>query len=351
MKGATQMIKRSPIFILLLCILFTLVTVTISAAESKQDKKFSMKKCNNLGGEVTSTYLGKQYDGKLCVYKNPPGQGYKYIGVTICNNKWKKCEYRPYNPPLGVRTPRRSPAPDTGRPPPPTSGAPSSGVQRDHRGPVTVVKCYPKSNEVAFYEDQNSKGNCSVRGMGEYPTSQAIGLPNNSISSAKVGSGVQVYICTDIGFGGKCLTFKRNFNLLSRASKVKDNTVSSLRVERRVIHTSDCIPSPNQVALFKDNNWVGPCVVLDIGRYRNAGAIGLSNDSISSIQLGSNAKIRVYQHKNFKGDQELYSTSQITLNSGDATNFVQTGAFVISESMDTINSWNNEISSVEIMMK
>jgi hypothetical protein len=50
--------KRNPIFILLLAVLFTLVTVGISAAATKQDVKFSKKKCKKLSGEVTTKYLG-----------------------------------------------------------------------------------------------------------------------------------------------------------------------------------------------------------------------------------------------------------------------------------------------------
>ena len=94
--------KRNSVFIFLLSIIFTLVTIGISSALSRQDNKLSDAKCESLGGEVTDKYLGKVYSNKkLCVFKSAPH------GVTICKANWKRCHWRP----LKVKTIRRDRTP------------------------------------------------------------------------------------------------------------------------------------------------------------------------------------------------------------------------------------------------
>lgn len=72
---------------------------------------------------------------------------------------------------------------------------------------------------------------------------------------------------------------------------------------------STCTPNSNQVAVYVDANYSGQCVVRDIGVYPNPGAIGLPNDSISSVKVGGNVRLRLYEHDNYQG-----RTSSLTSN-------------------------------------
>ncbi len=63
----------------------------------------------------------------------------------------------------------------------------------------------------------------------------------------------------------------------------------------------NCIPDANQVALFVYAQNGGQCVVKGIGSYPDATAIGLPNDSISSVRVGSNVTLSLRQHTNFNG--------------------------------------------------
>ena len=78
--------KHNPIFTLLLAIMFTFATIGVSAAASKQDSKFSVSKCEGLGGgKVTDKYFGKSHNGKICLFQYAPDRG-----ATLCNKKWRK---------------------------------------------------------------------------------------------------------------------------------------------------------------------------------------------------------------------------------------------------------------------
>jgi hypothetical protein len=62
-----------------------------------------------------------------------------------------------------------------------------------------------------------------------------------------------------------------------------------------------CSPSADQIALYLDTNFGGQCVVKGIGDYASPGAIGLTNDAISSVRVGANVKAILCMHDNFDG--------------------------------------------------
>lgn len=62
-----------------------------------------------------------------------------------------------------------------------------------------------------------------------------------------------------------------------------------------------CKPGPNEVAFYQHTNYKGACKVLGIGSYPSASDIGLTNDSISSILVGSGAQVEVCRNSNFGG--------------------------------------------------
>jgi hypothetical protein len=170
----------------------------------------------------------------------------------------------------------------------------------------------PGANQAAFFVDANFVGACVVSAFGDYPNAATIGLPNDSISSIRVGSGAQAYVCRDDNFGGVCQTVTTDIPDLSN-QPVGNDQISSAKVQQRGSNTA-CVPGANQAAFFVDINFSGPCIVKAFGDYPNSGAIGLPNDSISSVRVDPNAQAYVCRDDNYGG---LCQT--ITANIADLT--------------------------------
>ena len=62
-----------------------------------------------------------------------------------------------------------------------------------------------------------------------------------------------------------------------------------------------CSPNADQIALYVDANYGGSCIVKGIGEYPNPSSIGISNDSVSSIKVGSNVKAYLCRDDNYGG--------------------------------------------------
>src|SRR5207253_5955256 len=114
--------------------------------------------------------------------------------------------------------------------------------------------CVPGNNQVAFFQDVNFSGPCEVRGIGDYPTSEAIGLLNDSISSIKVGSAAQTIVCVDSSFHGDCQLFTTSLSSMNN-QRIGNDQISSAKVE--ALGTQDCAPGPLQVAFFTNADFVG----------------------------------------------------------------------------------------------
>jgi hypothetical protein len=152
-----------------------------------------------------------------------------------------------------------------------------------------------------------------VKNTGNYVNPGAIGLPNDSVSSIKVGSNVVLRLYEHDNYAGRSSSFSNNDSNLSNDT-IGDNSVSSMKVERR---TASCNPSADQVALYVDTDYRGQCVVKNLGSYVSPGAIGLPNDSISSVKVGSNVMLRLYEHDNYAGRASLFTGNDSNL--GDNT--------------------------------
>jgi hypothetical protein len=168
------------------------------------------------------------------------------------------------------------------------------------------TSCVPAANQVAFFIDANFSGGCILRGPGEYPTPESLGLPNDSISSVKLGSGAQVILCRDNNYRGDCQLFAGNIANLG-SEKIGNDTVSSAKVEAR--GTQDCKPGAQQVGFFMHGNYVWPCSLKGLGEFANAAAIGLPNDSVSSVLVGQGAWAILCVDDNFGGDCQRFTAS------------------------------------------
>ena len=162
--------------------------------------------------------------------------------------------------------------------------------------------CNPGADEVAVYVDPDHRGTCQVRGIGEYRDPGAIGIPNDSMSSIRVGGNVKAIVYENDGFNGREESFTGDDSNLGD-NHIGNDSVSSMKVQRR----DQCNPGADEVAVYADPDHRGACQVRGIGDYRDPGAIGISNDSMSSIRVGGNVKAILYEHADYGGREETFT--------------------------------------------
>jgi hypothetical protein len=178
-------------------------------------------------------------------------------------------------------------------------------------------QCVPAANQVSFFVDADYLGQCVVKDIGDYPNSGAIGLPNDSISSIKVGANAQTVVCKDNNYGGDCILVTSDTHFLT-GDRVGNDQISSAKVQPR--GASACAPGANQASFFVDTDFLGQCVVKNLGQYPTAEAIGLPNDSISSIRVGPGAQAVVCKDVNYGGDCILITSDVRFITSGRVGN-------------------------------
>jgi hypothetical protein len=166
--------------------------------------------------------------------------------------------------------------------------------------------CVPGASQAALFIDANFSGGCVVRGTGSYPTSESIGLPNDSISSFKLGATAQVIACRDNNYGGNCQLFTNDIAYLG-GQPIGNDTISSVKIQPR--GAQDCKPGPQQVGFFMHDNFLSPCSLRNIGSYPNAATLGLPNDSLSSVLIGQGAQVILCVDDNFGGDCQRFTTN------------------------------------------
>ena len=188
--------------------------------------------------------------------------------------------------------------------------------------------CNYNADQIALFVDTSYRGQCVVKAIGEYPNPSSIGLPNDSISSVKVGGNVRAVLCRDDNYEGGCEAFSSDDPDLSNNS-IGDNQVSSVKVE-----PPSCDPSVDQVALYADPGYGGSCVTLDIGYYPNPGYLGsLGNDNAESIRVGSNVQATLCEHDNYEGRCETFTGDDSNL--GDNPIGANVVSSIIVQSRDT----------------
>src|SRR5690606_38577889 len=66
--------------------------------------------------------------------------------------------------------------------------------------------------------------------------------------------------------------------------------------------STNCEPIALQVAIFTETFYkTGSCRVLNVGSYRSPDDIGIPNDSMSSVRVGSMVQVRVCEHADLQG--------------------------------------------------
>jgi hypothetical protein len=153
------------------------------------------------------------------------------------------------------------------------------------------VGSMPGMNEVFIFTDASFGGTCKALSEGFYPNPSPLmpgsfGLPNDSISSIKVGGAVRARLFQAIVYGGNFVTIGA-FSQLATMPSGWNEVVSSIRIES-ASRSSICDDlRPGEFALFRDSNFTGDCVVLFYTHfYAVPIAMGIANDSVTSVRPG-----------------------------------------------------------------
>jgi hypothetical protein len=184
--------------------------------------------------------------------------------------------------------------PSTPAPPPEPKGWPHSIIT----GSSANCARNPGPTEVIVFRDGNFTGSCAVLTPGFYPFAANFLVGNDAITGIKVGSAVRARIYKDPVYAGDWKTYAPGTQTAGIGSF--NDKISSMRVEpaNRSQNCDDL--REGEIALF-ENSWLaGDCVVLPgEGSYANAEAMGIENDSISSIRNNSARTMQVYWHPSF----------------------------------------------------
>jgi hypothetical protein len=156
----------------------------------------------------------------------------------------------------------------------------------------------PPPNQVYIYENFNFQSPCSALSLGPYPypgqVTGGFGIGDERMSAVKVGANVRLRMFQDADYKGAYAVINGGYKI-SALSYPWNDSVSSLRVENnaRSPHCDDL--RPGEFALFSDINLTGDCVVWQYGQTLDTiEALGIANDSVSSLNPGPNVSCPAY---------------------------------------------------------
>lgn len=169
------------------------------------------------------------------------------------------------------------------------------------QGPGAPYALGPGPNEVTICSDPNFSGRCTTIGLGFHKSLSAIGF-NDVISSFKTGANVRLTLCEHQAWGGRCETFGAGeFVAVTSKTRIGNDTASSARVVAKSTPRCDTLaPPPAGFVFFYDRNtFAGDCVALPPGRYNTEQAMGIRNDSISSLWMGPGiGEVKIFSDSN-----------------------------------------------------
>jgi uncharacterized repeat protein (TIGR01451 family) len=178
--------------------------------------------------------------------------------------------------------------------------------------------CNPTADQVALYTDGGYSGTCKVLGIGDYSNPSALGFPNDSASSIKVGSSVKLTLCKDDNYAGGCEDFTGDDSNLSD-NGIGNDTVSSAKVASR----STCPSISGVVRLYDGVNCTGSTIDSAVGLLQLE--LNGFNDRAESIAIPSGWSARLYQNNNENSDEGSLCMTSNDSNLNDNT-FINGGA-------------------------
>lgn len=168
-------------------------------------------------------------------------------------------------------------------------------VMTDFPGEDLVDKIVGLNIGATLYTDANYGGRSIPLRIGAYDLSGY----NDAVSSLSVPDGLKVTLFEHTNFGGATKTITSDAASLDGGW---DDKASSVMV------------SVDGIAVYQDSNYGGRVRIIGEGSY-DADDIGIGNDAISSVLVGSGYKVVLYKDANFKGSTRTLTSDAASLGS------------------------------------
>ena len=210
--------------------------------------------------------------------------------------------------------------------------------------PLTVAPPGPGDDEATFYENTNYGGTSFTASVGgDISDMRNINNVNwnDKVSSLKLGKNVCVMAYQDINYKGGAWWFPGNGLCVRNIPNLVDfgwnDKMSSIQMKSKDA-CGGAEPGDNEVIFYEHKNFQGASKtatadadVTDM-RYWD----GNWNDKVSSMKIGSNACVTVWQNINYGGDKmEMPGNSNCVT---DYLNLVN-------------NGWNDKMSSFKVRLR
>lgn len=92
----------------------------------------------------------------------------------------------------------------------------------------------PATTQAILYTGPNYTGDCAILAIADYGDFRRFGLPADSVSSVRLGSGVTVSLHRDMNFAGASSRFTGSDDIVAN-NNIGDNTTSSVIVARKTV--------------------------------------------------------------------------------------------------------------------
>jgi hypothetical protein len=196
-----------------------------------------------------------------------------------------------------------------------TSGGGTGSGSGGTTTPPPPPTCTPASSQAALFVGKNFMGQCVVLNGGTYNDPSSMNIPNDSVSSVKVGANAKLELCRDSGLSNTCQWFSSDNSDLSTTSIGAAQASSA-----QVVDLSQYVTLCSSVQLQGNCKSFGPGTVPDLSVY------GLSSNVVS-----------------------IHVSSSVTLFLNDGTNLSGQPGIFNNDVMDlTPNGWNSRAKSLKI---
>ncbi len=158
--------------------------------------------------------------------------------------------------------------------------------------------CHPGPDEVAFFEHKDFGGRCFLSSKGPVFILGSGARDWHGVSSVRVGSNIQVVLCSKKRFMGDCTLTDHDIAYLGQVA-VGNDRLASFYVRGPV----SCVPTGNQVAVYSGVAFSGACTTLSPGEYPDKSNFDLFDGIASVLQNAPrpNGGVMLCSKKKYKG--------------------------------------------------
>jgi hypothetical protein len=200
----------------------------------------------------------------------------------------------------------------------------------------------PSVSQVSVFTGANYSGTCALEGIGDYPNPSAIGLPNDSITSVKIGGNVKVQLCDSDNYTTPCEFISGDDPDLTNNSIGK--TTSSLKVVS-LSPTAGSLMAIDNLSLSTSNAQVGQYITSRFG-IQNVGGSSLTVQNLATaVRYGTSWDAPQYDYP---------AVTNITLQPGevyyysDQRTFTQPGGYFAQPVAQVNGTWASVAGSSQV---